>query len=132
MKLNLDQNFENKYQFTLESARQLPQLEKSHPCSQLHGHSFKVTLVFQGPLDQELGWLIDFNEIELAVQPIKKKLDHTLLNEITGLENPTSELMCTWIYWKLKKQTQYRTVAELLTQVRISETPNTECAFPAK
>lgn len=130
MKLNMNQHFENKFQFRLESARRLIHLEKNHPCSQMHGHSFLVSLIFHGPLDIQKGWLIDFNEIETSLAPIKKKLDHKVLNEIPGLENPTSELLCAWIYWKLKKQTQHPNVAQHLVQVRVAETPYTECAFP--
>lgn len=117
--------FELKQIFQLESARSLPLLPEGHPCQRIHGHSFKVTLTLRGPLDPKLGWLIDFNDIKSLAGPVMAELDHRYLNDIQGLENPTSELLCVYIYDKLK------TRLPILSRVTIQETPDTECSYPA-
>lgn len=88
--------------FSLEAARRLPNLPAEHPCSRLHGHSFQVELHVSGPLDQTLGWVIDFADIQRAWQPIHAALDHRCLNDIPGLENPTSEHLARWLWQRLK------------------------------
>jgi 6-pyruvoyltetrahydropterin/6-carboxytetrahydropterin synthase len=116
--------FELRQHFQIESARFLPHLPPGHPCQRIHGHSFKITLVLKGPLDAKIGWVQDYHEIETMMKPLLSQLDHRVLNEVPGLENPTSEKLCQWLYEKAKTQ------LPLLTQVRVSETPSTECAFP--
>ncbi len=118
-------NFELKQHFQIESARSLPHLPKTHPCSRVHGHSFKIILTLKGPLDPVLGWVQDYHEISENFKPLLQKLDHNLLNEIKGLENPTSENLALWIFNGLKP------VLPLLTRVTICETPTTECSYPA-
>ena len=110
--------------FEIESARFLPKLPKNHPCSKTHGHSFKITLRLQGPINTKIGWLIDYNDITQIVAPILNKLDHVLLNEVAGLENPTTENITVWLYEKLR--------ARLfgLVQVIVKETSDTECSYP--
>jgi 6-pyruvoyltetrahydropterin/6-carboxytetrahydropterin synthase len=117
--------FELKQQFQVESARFLPNLPKDHPCSRLHGHSFKIILTMVGEQDPHLGWVRDYHEIEKLMKPILTLLDHHNLNEIPGLENPTSESLSYWIYEKLKA-----TLPEL-KKVSIQETSTTECSYPA-
>lgn len=118
-------NFELKQHFQIESARFLPHLPPEHPCSRMHGHSFKIILTLVGPLQPQLGWVRDYHEIEKQVKPFLKQLDHQTLNQVPGLENPTSENLSLWLYEKLKK-----TLPEL-TRVSIQETSTTECSFPA-
>lgn len=120
----LSMNFELKQHFQIESARHLPLLEKNHPCSRIHGHSFKIIITLVGPRNQ-LGWVIDYNEIKNRVEPVISQLDHALLNEIPGLENPTTENLCFWIYDHL------RPLLPFLKRVSIQETTDTECSFPA-
>ena len=88
--------------FQFEAAHLLPQLPKTHKCRRLHGHSFSVEVVVAGECDPELGWLMDYADITAAFKPIWEKLDHYYLNEIPGLENPTSENVAVWIWKKLK------------------------------
>lgn len=88
--------------FHLESARRLPHLPAEHPCARVHGHSFKVEVHVSGPLDGKLGWVLDFAEVELAWAPIRSALDHRYLNDVPGLDNPTSERLAIWIWEKLK------------------------------
>ncbi|MFQ5765752.1 MAG: 6-carboxytetrahydropterin synthase QueD, partial [Rhodospirillales bacterium] len=78
-------------EFTFEAAHLLPNLPDGHKCRRLHGHSFRVTVTVTGGLDDEAGWVMDFADVDAACQPIRDALDHRYLNEIEGLDNPTSE-----------------------------------------
>lgn len=118
-------NFLLKQHFQIESARFLPHLDKNHPCSRMHGHSFKIILSLKGPLDPVKGWVMDYHEIHKVMQPILAELDHRILNEVAGLENPTSENLAQWLYHRIQKQ------IPLLVSVNVSETPTTECIYPA-
>jgi 6-pyruvoyltetrahydropterin/6-carboxytetrahydropterin synthase len=102
--------------FHFEAAHLLPHLPKTHKCRRLHGHSFQVDVVVAGECDPKLGWLMDYADIKAAFKPVWEKLDHHYLNEIPGLENPTSEIIATWIWKKLKPR------LPLLTQVIVAET----------
>lgn len=114
---------ELKQHFQIESARFLPHLEATHPCSRMHGHSFKIVLTIKGPLHPQFGWVMDYNDITSVMQPILKEIDHRILNEIVGLENPTSELLAQWIYNRVIHH------IPLLTEVSVSETPTTEAIY---
>src|SRR6187402_1846292 len=116
--------FELKQHFQIESARFLPHLVATHPCSRMHGHSFKIVLTLVGEADPKLGWVIDYNDIQSKMKPILDQLDHRVLNEVTGLDNPTSEHLTKWIYERA------RIVLPLVTRVTVAETPFTECSFP--
>lgn len=118
--------FQLKQQFQIESARFLPNLPADHPCSRVHGHSFCIILTLEGALDPKIGWVQDYHEISETVKPVLNQLDHKLLNDVPGLENPTSELLAFWVHAKL--------IATLpkLKQVTIKETSTTECSYPAK
>ena len=118
-------NFELKQHFQIESARYLPLLSQNHPCSRMHGHSFKIILTLVGPLNPSFGWVQDYNEISEIMNPLLNQLDHRILNEIPGLNNPTSELLAAWIYDQSKKD------LPLLRHVTIIETSLTECRYPA-
>lgn len=88
-------------EFTFEAAHHLPMAPEGHKCRRLHGHSFKVRLYVQGEPDSN-GWVIDFSDIKHAFMPLFEQLDHQYLNDIPGLENPTSELLAKWIWNALK------------------------------
>lgn len=88
-------------EFTFESAHRLPNVPEGHKCARLHGHSFRVEVHVSGPLDPELGWVVDFGDIRAAAEPVRAALDHRYLNEIDGLENPTSEVVARWIWDRL-------------------------------
>lgn len=110
--------------FRFESAHRLPHLPEGHKCARLHGHSFVVTLVIHGSLDEKLGWIIDAGEVKALFKPILDELDHRYLNEIPGLENPTAEILSRWIFDRTK------TLVPLLTQVIVSETCTMDARFP--
>jgi 6-pyruvoyltetrahydropterin/6-carboxytetrahydropterin synthase len=109
--------------FQFEAAHLLPHLPKAHKCRRLHGHSFKVEVVVAGHTDPKLGWLIDYADISDAFLPIWRKLDHFYLNEVPGLENPTSENIAVWIWKKLKPR------LPLLTEIVVAETCNAQCVY---
>lgn len=90
--------------FTFEAAHHLPNVPDGHKCKRLHGHSFRAELHISGPIDGELGWVQDFADVKGAFQPLYDRLDHHYLNEIEGLENPTSENIARWIWRKLKPE----------------------------
>ena len=109
--------------FRFEAAHLLPQVPQGHKCSRLHGHSFKVEVEVSGEVDERSGWLIDYAEIADAVEPIRSRLDHYYLNEIEGLENPTSELLAAWIWDELKP------ALPLLSRLTVHETCTSRCIY---
>lgn len=84
-----------------ESAHFLPHVPPDHKCRRMHGHSYRCEIHVTGPVDEHLGWVADFAEIRRAFEPLRKRLDHNLLNEIEGLENPTGERIAAWIWREL-------------------------------
>jgi 6-pyruvoyltetrahydropterin/6-carboxytetrahydropterin synthase len=110
-------------EFTFEAAHRLPKLPPSHKCHRLHGHSFKVRVHVAGPMDQHLGWVQDFGDIKASFQPLYELLDHNYLNEVEGLENPTSENLARWIWERLQASLPG------LSQVVVSETCTSGCIY---
>jgi 6-pyruvoyltetrahydropterin/6-carboxytetrahydropterin synthase len=90
-------------EFTFEAAHRLPHVPKGHKCERLHGHSFRARVFVRGPLDERLGWVLDFADVKAAFKPLREQLDHNYLNEIAGLENPTSEVLARWIFDRLEQ-----------------------------
>jgi len=78
----------------------------NHPCSNLYGLAFKLEIHVEGDIHDSTGFVMDFNDIERKFMTIKKQVDHHYLNEIVGLENPTSEILIEWIWNKLKPDFQ--------------------------
>lgn len=89
--------------FTFEAAHRLPNIPEGHKCARLHGHSFRVRIYVGGAVSENSGWIIDFADIKEIVQPVIDELDHQCLNDITRLENPTSENIAIWIWRKIEK-----------------------------
>jgi len=110
-------------EFTFEAAHRLPNVPDGHKCGRLHGHSFKAVIYVSGPVGKETGWIIDFAEIKKAFKPLYQQLDHYYLNEIEGLENPTSENLAMWIWQRLKP------ALPSLSKVVINETCNSGCIY---
>ena len=88
--------------FTLESAHRLPNVPAGHKCARVHGHSFRVEIHVRGPLHPQLGWVMDFADLKAAFEPLFNQLDHHYLNDVPGLENPTSEHLARWIWQRLQ------------------------------
>lgn len=110
-------------QFRFEAAHRLPNVPPGHKCARLHGHSFFVEIHVEGPVGERSGWVLDFADIAAAWQPLHALLDHNYLNEIEGLENPTSELLARWI-WRRMLPT-----LPGLSQVVIRETCTSGCIY---
>jgi len=102
--------------FTFEAAHWLPTFPEGHKCRRLHGHSFRVDVVVAGRVDPEKGYLVDFGELKAAFAPLEARLDHDLLNEVEGLENPTAENLARWIWERLVGR------VDGLAAVRVHET----------
>ncbi len=111
------------YRFSLEAARRLPCLPSEHPCSRLHGHSFHLEVRVEGPLDPDMGWVCDFSVIETTCNTLRDQLDHRTLNDIDGLQNPTSEHLAVWFWNRLQPQLPG------LSEVRIQETDRAGCIY---
>jgi 6-pyruvoyltetrahydropterin/6-carboxytetrahydropterin synthase len=109
--------------FRLEAAHRLPNVPAGHKCARLHGHSFAVELQVSGPLGEDTGWVMDFAELKQAFQPLYDRLDHHYLNDIEGLENPTSERLAVWIWERLKPG------LPLLSAVTVHETCTSGCRY---
>lgn len=111
------------HDFRFEAAHRLPNVSADHKCSRLHGHSYKVTIHMEGEPDPDMGWFIDFGDLERIVRPVIDMLDHRLLNDIEGLMNPTSEVIAAWIYDVLASE------LPLLTAVTVCETNDSGSTF---
>jgi 6-pyruvoyltetrahydropterin/6-carboxytetrahydropterin synthase len=109
--------------FQIESAHRLPNVPAGHKCARLHGHSWVIEIAVQGPVDPHTGWVMDFAELKAAFRPIFEQLDHRYLNEIPGLENPTSERVAVWIWERLKP------ALPALSEVVIAETCTSRCVY---
>lgn len=110
-------------EFTFEAAHRLPYVPEGHKCGRLHGHSFRVEIHVSGPVDRATGWLIDFADIKDAFKPYLRMLDHNYLNEIEGLENPTSENVARWIWAHVKPE------LPTLSRVVVRETCTCGCVY---
>ena len=109
--------------FSFEAAHWLPTFPEGHKCRRLHGHSFHVDVVAEGPVSEETGYLIDFGEIKKAIAPIEDALDHRCLNEIDGLENPTAEHLSRGIWDRISQD------ISCLFEIRVKETCTSECVY---
>ena len=110
-------------EFSFEAAHRLPNVPDGHKCARLHGHSFHVIVNVTGPLDARLGWVMDFADVKAAMAPLLDLLDHRYLNEIAGLENPTSEHVARWIWERLAPR-----LADL-SAVTVKETCTSGCVY---
>ena len=109
--------------FSFEAAHRLPHVPANHKCYRLHGHSFQVEIRVRGSVDHESGWAQDFADLKTAFQPYLDQLDHNYLNEIDGLENPTSENLARWIWVRVRPQLPG------LYQVIVKENCTSGCAY---
>jgi len=109
--------------FTFEAAHRLTHLPAEHKCSRLHGHSFRVVISVCGHVHPRLHWVRDFDEIVAAFEPIRQQLDHNYLNDIHGLEYPTSEVIAAWIW------DQICDVLQDLVSVTVEETCRSRCVY---
>lgn len=110
-------------EFSFEAAHWLPTFPDGHKCRRLHGHSFRVEVVVEGELDESKGFLIDYGDMARAIEPVRQRLDHYCLNDVAGLENPTSEMVARWIWRELKPS------LSLLSRIVVHETCTSRCEY---
>ena len=110
-------------EFSIEAAHRLPNVPANHKCSRLHGHSFRISVYVAGPIQPDSGWVMDFADIKEATRFIHYELDHRYLNEVPGLENPTSERLAVWIWDRLKP------LLPALSRLIVHETCNSGCEY---
>ncbi len=113
-------------EFTIEAAHWLPNVPEGHKCRRMHGHSFRIQVYVQGQVDEQLGWVMDFADLKAAFQTIEDQLDHRCLNDVEGLENPTSENLARWIWTRL--QTSLPTLAKVV----VRETCTSGCVYAGR
>lgn len=109
--------------FQVEAAHFLPNVPDGHKCRRMHGHSFRIEIHVSGPVGDKTGWVMDFADLKQAFLPLFEQLDHHCLNDIEGLENPTSEHLARWIWTRLKPD------LPALSKIVIQETCQSGCAY---
>ncbi len=109
--------------FSIEAAHRLPNVPADHKCARLHGHSFRIEVHVAGEVDPDSGWVQDFADIRVAFQPVNDRLDHHYLNDVPGLENPTSENLAIWIWNELLSD------LPMLSKIVVQETCNCGCTY---
>jgi 6-pyruvoyltetrahydropterin/6-carboxytetrahydropterin synthase len=110
-------------EFRFEAAHRLPKVPEGHKCARLHGHSFKIELAVSGPVNPDTGWFLDYEVVDGAAEPFRSMLDHHYLNEIAGLENPTSENLARWLWERIKP------ALPSLERVTVFETCDARCEY---
>jgi len=110
-------------EFSIEAAHWLPNVPQGHKCGRLHGHSFRIAIHVSGPVDPHLGWVLDFAEIKAAFKGIEDRIDHRCLNEVPGLENPTSENLARWLWQALLP------ALPALSKIVVQETCTSGCIY---
>jgi 6-pyruvoyltetrahydropterin/6-carboxytetrahydropterin synthase len=113
-------------QFTFDSAHFLPNVPDGHKCKEIHGHTYRLTVYVEGELEKKLEWVMDFAEMKNVIDPVVKSIDHKLLNNISGLENPTCEIIAVWLWNKIKPE------VPLLTRIELHETPTSGAVYEGK
>ena len=109
--------------FQIEAAHRLPNVPADHKCARLHGHSFKIEVHVSGEVDPAAGWVQDFADLSAAFAPLHTRLDHHYLNDIDGLENPTSENLAIWIWKELAPSLRG------LSKIVVRETCTSGCSY---
>lgn len=103
--------------FKFDSAHFLPNVPDGHKCKEIHGHTYSMMVYFEGNLSGDLEWVMDFAEIKAVINPFINEIDHKLLNNIPGLENPTAERIAIWLWNRIKP------ILPTLCKIQINETP---------
>jgi 6-pyruvoyltetrahydropterin/6-carboxytetrahydropterin synthase len=109
--------------FTIEAGHRLPNVPAGHGCGRQHGHSFRIRVCLEGAVDPSTGWVVDFAEIAAAFGPLRTQLDHADLNEVPGLENPTSENLAIWLWQRLRPSLRG------LSRIEVAETAASGCVY---
>jgi 6-pyruvoyltetrahydropterin/6-carboxytetrahydropterin synthase len=110
-------------EFRFEAAHRLPKVPEGHKCARLHGHSFAVEVHVRGEVGADSGWVVDFADLHRAWAPLYEQLDHHYLNEVEGLDNPTSEVLAQWLWARLLP------ALPGLCQIVVKETCTSGCVY---
>lgn len=110
-------------QFSFDSAHFLPNVPDGHKCKEIHGHTYRAVIYINGTLDKEVGWVMDFAEVKAVIDPIVKSIDHKLLNNLPGLENPTCERIAVWLWDNIKPRIPQ------LSKIVLHETPTSGVVY---
>jgi 6-pyruvoyltetrahydropterin/6-carboxytetrahydropterin synthase len=106
-------------EFSFDAAHYLPLVPDGHKCKNMHGHTYRLRVYVQGPVDTDYGWIMDFKVLKDVVAKVIDRLDHGVINNIEGLENPTAENITIWCWQQIKPQ------LPLLSRLELFETPTT-------
>jgi 6-pyruvoyltetrahydropterin/6-carboxytetrahydropterin synthase len=109
--------------FNVDVAHRLPNVPAGHKCSKMHGHTFRIEVHVRGAVQPITGWIMDFIDITSAFKPLYDQLDHKCLNDIEGLENPTSENLARWIWRRLMPSLPG------LSKLFVQESPESGCIY---
>ena len=109
--------------FDFHAAHSLSTFPEGHKCRRMHGHTFVAEVTLEGEVDPERGYLMDFGELKRHLAPLEADLDHANLNELPGLQHPTTELLAKYIYDRLKPS------LPLLRSVRLHETAQNSAEY---
>jgi len=109
--------------YKFEAAHRLPKVPPGHKCARMHGHSYRVSVTVAGEVDPDTGWLVDFADIDAVVEPVIGELDHRVLNEVAGLDNPTCEYVAKWLWDRIAPR-----VAQLAA-ITVAETRDSRCVY---
>jgi 6-pyruvoyltetrahydropterin/6-carboxytetrahydropterin synthase len=109
--------------FRFDAAHYLPNVPADHKCGGMHGHTYTLKVSVSGKPSIYTGWIMDFSELKGIVEPWVNLLDHHVLNDIEGLENPTAEILCLWLWKNLKPELPG------LSCIEINETPDSGVVY---
>jgi 6-pyruvoyltetrahydropterin/6-carboxytetrahydropterin synthase len=109
--------------YHFEAAHALTGAPEGHRCRHVHGHTYEVEVTLKGPVEPGTGWLVDYGDITTAVKPVIEILDHQFLNEVEGLEQPTSEHLCAWLWERIAPSLPH------LSAICVKETPTSQCLY---
>ncbi len=88
--------------YRFQSAHWLPHVPPGHQCGRLHGHGFEVIVHANSTLGAQDALAIDYDHLDDLWAPLHFELNYRCLNELPGLDNPTSERLSQWIWQRLK------------------------------
>ncbi|HEY5285018.1 MAG TPA: 6-carboxytetrahydropterin synthase QueD [Polyangia bacterium] len=109
--------------YSFEAAHHLPRVPAGHKCSRMHGHSYRVEIALRGPVNPATGWVVDFAVIDDAWADLFRQFDHHTLNDIQGLDNPTCENLCAFIWEALSKSVPH------VSAITVWETADSCCVY---
>ncbi len=108
--------------FHFDAAHRLPFVPEGHKCGRMHGHTYRLRVWCRGPINAE-GMVVDYAVIAEKVGVVLDRVDHRVLNEVPGLENPTTEVLAPWLF------EQIRSVLPEVSRVEVAESATTGCVF---